>query len=257
VQTRLTHRWAPIMALLLVGAACGGADQSTRTVDPTAESTPTPASTTTPPSLPSPSSPSTAPAPTEPQEMPVSSETVTDPVGDVAVTRIGDYPDDDPRADLVSYTVSWTDVVRFSLTTVEIDPARLEDVAVGFHTGALAESPPTIGDRAPERSEVPEFVATMVFGDDGLYQLQEYYTLICPVRRSIEEGSYVVEFDAACLSDTELMRIASPITWWHSVGDVPTGAPNMCGVPNPPPECPPYATYTDEMPGSGLLGRSP
>jgi hypothetical protein len=174
--------------------------------------------------------------------------TVGDLTGDVVVSgRVGDFPDYDPRADLVSYTLSWSDKVKFSLTTVEIDPATLEKVVLQFDTDA-------------DSSGLPEFIVAYVLGDAySLYAPGR--GVVCPVRRSIVAVSYVVEFDASCLGDStelHLRPLSGAFRWSYSVGDPPTGSGNYCGIPGYPilPECLPYATYTDEMPGAGPLYRT-
>ena len=180
--------------------------------------------------------------------------TVGDPTGDVMIYgRVGDFPDYDPRADLVSYTLSWSDKVTISLTTVEIDPAKLEEIVLMFDTDVDSSGLPA------DSSDLPEFMVGYPFGDAySLYARGRGVVVVCPVRRSIVAGSYVVEFDASCLGDSTELRLRSPYSWYYSVGDVPTGSGNYCGLPGYPtmPECLPYATYTDEMPGAGPLYRT-
>lgn len=159
---------------------------------------------------------------------------VSDPVGDVTVVgRMGDYPDYDPRADIVSYTLSWSDVVRFTLRPVEVDPQRLGWVWPGFETHTSSVGPADF----------------QVFNDasgDHLEAYQGHYVVVCPVERWIDDGAYVVQFDSGCLGDTAGIKLRG-FEWTYRVGDPPGLFMDPCATPSPPSTCPPYADYRDAV----------
>lgn len=252
----MATRASIVAVALLVGSvvvACGSDDTRSPAADPTATTAPgvvTTSTTTTtttesPPSsssspttstpsgstvsVPTSTPPSTSPSVTVVATDPPWSVTVTDPAGDVVVAnahRRDAFPAQDARADLLGYTLSWTEVVTFELTTAQLDPTLLDEVALAFD---IEHADPT-SDRPiwtdPDGRPVPEFVIWIAIGGepDALMQLHDTYTKICPVRRSVSDGAYVIEFDASCLGDAIEIHLRPPYAespWWVTVGDPP------------------------------------
>ncbi len=175
-----------------------------------------------------------------------SSVTVTDPIGDVVVyRRVGDFPDYDPRADLVSYTLSWSDMVTFSLTPVEIDPAKLEDVGFALDTDADSS-----GLTRVLRRRTP--CAALTMGSIGAGR--DVYLRL--PRASVDRGR-VLRRRVRCLVSRRFDRATSAFAVsvvFTFIGEAPHGSPELLRPTRDSlSRLPPVRDYTDEIPGSGPL----